>query len=275
MKHKLAVLGNPIEHSLSPNIFALFSQQMQQPIDYSRMFVDTGDFEATIKHLIDDDFIGCNVTLPYKHEAFALADHHCPLSFAAKAANVLRFTQNGDVFAYNTDGIGLISALQRDYSPLQNKQILLLGAGGAAYGCVLPLLQQNPALLTVSNRTVLKAEQLVEQFLPQGPIQAVKFKDLHGKFDVIINATSTGISDTQLPLPNDIVTPETLCYEMLVNKVTPFMKWGQRLGAKTVDGLSMLVEQAVESYAIWFDQRPDSNDVLDTLAKETANLSLE
>ena len=283
MSDKYAVIGNPVAHSRSPRIHALFAQQTAQNLDYTALLAPLDGFEVTVRDFIAAGGRGANVTVPFKEQAFQMATRLSPRAEAAGAANTLAF-DGGEVFGDNTDGAGLVRDLECNLkTSITGKRVLLLGAGGAARGAILPLLEASPARLVIANRTADKAHQLATEFSlwerrPRrddaiGPgtgllPAACGFAELAGQhFDLIINATSAGLADAELPLPPGVFAPGCLAYEMLYGRDTPFMRQARQAGAQVADGLGMLVEQAAESFFLWRGLRPDSAPVLAELRR--------
>ena len=267
MTDRYAVIGNPIAHSKSPQIHRMFAEQTGQDISYEAVLAPLDGFAATAGQLRMEGYRGCNITVPFKFEAFKLATECTGRAQAAQAVNTLRFdgkTISGD----NTDGAGLVTDIQRNlHLPLQDKRVLVMGAGGAAHGVVLPLLDCG-VHLTVANRTASRAQQLARAFsIQRGRISGGGYEEIADRsFDLIINATSSGLSDELPPLPSTIFAPGALAYEMLYGRETPFMKFAREQGAAIVsDGLGMLVEQAAEAFYIWRGVRPDAAPVIAAL----------
>jgi shikimate dehydrogenase len=259
---KYAVLGNPIAHSKSPLIHAAFAKQTQQYMQYERVLAPLDGFEATLRGLVARGFKGANVTVPFKFEAFALCNSLSKAASAAGAVNTLTF-QAGQIHGDNTDGIGLINDIQQhQQTALKGSRILVLGAGGAAQGILLPLLNTQPANVVIANRTLEKAQEMVDKSGDTARVSANTFTDLSGAFDVIINATSAGLTDTALPIPDSIFTKNSLAYDMMYGKETPFMAQARAKGAQVADGLGMLVEQAAEAFFIWRGVRPETAPVM-------------
>jgi shikimate dehydrogenase len=255
-----AVIGNPIAHSRSPEIHHLFAQQSGQKIHYGKIFCPLGLFQKTVEHFFESGGIGLNVTIPFKLEAFELADHLSPRAKAAGAVNIL-WQENGKIYGDNSDGVGLVRDLKSSGLDLKQKKILLIGAGGAAQGVVLPLLDEKPLAIFLTNRTLSKAEQLCLQFKDEAKDQGVRISvcaldrvEQDGPFDLVINATASGlqasspIQDGQL---KHLIKPGTCAYDMLYGKPTPFIEQFRNAGAQTLDGFGMLVEQAAEAFEVW------------------------
>ncbi|GJH26210.1 shikimate dehydrogenase [Caballeronia novacaledonica] len=277
MKDQYAVIGNPIEHSKSPWIHAKFAEQTGEPIEYGRILGPLNGFEREVKNFVASGGRGMNVTVPFKLEAHALADSLSPRAAAAGAVNTLAFGPDG-VRGDNTDGVGLVRDIEVNLGvSLKGARILLLGAGGAARGVVLPIFDRAPAALTIVNRTAAKAHQLVEQFAQNAAECGVRFAGggadsaEAGRYDVIVNATA-GSLDAALPDCDDSAFGAgTLAYDMMYGaQPTVFMQHASKLGARASDGLGMLVEQAAESFFIWRGVRPDGGAVLCELRQTLA-----
>jgi shikimate dehydrogenase len=275
MTDKYAVIGNPVEHSLSPAIHAEFARATGQDIAYGRMLAPLDGFRAAALAFRDGGGRGLNVTLPFKQEAWRLADIHSAGARAAGAVNTLKF-EDGRIAGHNTDGVGLARDLKDNLGcAIRGRRVLLMGAGGAVYGVMEPLLRELPQRVVVANRTLEKAVALVghfeslQKFAGQG-ITALTYAALAGsRFDIVVNATSAGLADVMPPLPSDIFAPGALAYEMVYGRQTLFMRFATEGGARAVDGLGMLVEQAAESFAIWRGVRPATKPVIDRLRRET------
>jgi len=268
MPDRYAVFGNPISHSQSPRIHALFAAQTRQDMSYEALLATVDGFATAIQQFVRAGGQGANVTVPFKEEAFRLAKTLTPRAKAAGAVNTLSFADDS-IAGDNTDGAGLVRDLKANLGfDLTGKRILLLGAGGAARGVILPLLQEQPAALTLANRTEEKAFRLALQFTGRASVlpEACGFGQLTGKeFDLVINATSTGLSDTALPLPPRLFAPRGLAYEMVYGRETPFMRQARADGSRVADGLGMLVEQAAETFQLWRGIRPATGPVLASL----------
>ena len=267
MNDRYAVIGNPVAHSRSPWIHAEFARATGQYIDYGRIEAPLDAFARTVAAFRAAGGRGCNVTLPFKAEAFALATDPTPRARAARAANTLRFDgdgMDGGVAADNTDGAGLVNDLVRNLRrPLAGRRVLLMGAGGAAQGVIGPLLEAKPATLVVANRTAPRALELAARF--EG-VTGGSYAELAGKsFDLLVNATSAGLSDQMPPLPRGVFAPGALAYDMVYGRDTPFLAAARAAGAATADGLGMLVEQAAESFFFWRGVRPETRAVLAAL----------
>ncbi len=267
MTDKYAVIGNPIAHSKSPLIHAAFAEQTNQDISYERILAPLDGFEVTVRDLISKGYKGANVTVPFKFEAF---DMVLPSNRAldAGAVNTLRFLGT-EIRGDNTDGLGLVRDIKQNFSlNIANKRVLLLGAGGAAEGVLHPLLEESPTLLVIANRKLEKASRMQKKVEKKNEsrsyfLNAKAFEDLADQqFDIIINATSTGLTDTALPIPNTIFAKGCLAYDMMYGRETPFMKQARESGAQVADGLGMLVEQAAEAFYLWRGVRPETQSVI-------------
>ncbi|MFL9709490.1 shikimate dehydrogenase [Methylobacillus sp. Pita1] len=265
---RYAVIGHPVEHSKSPLIHVAFAQQTGQQIEYGKVQAPLDGFVATVAGLQAQGYCGANVTVPFKFEAYSLATELSERARDAGAVNTLSF-KNGGIHGDNTDGAGLVrDILQNLEFSLAGKRVLLLGAGGAAEGVLGPLLQASPALLCIANRSVEKAEAMAARARPvDAELDACSFDALAGKaFDVVINATSSGLSNERLPLPSGLFAADALAYDMMYGRETPFMQYAREEGVqKIADGLGMLVEQAAEAFYVWRQIRPDTASVIAAL----------
>ena len=267
MTDKYAVIGNPIAHSKSPEIHTMFAEQTGQDISYEAILAPPDGFAAIIERLRKEGYKGCNVTVPFKFEACQLASQLSPLAYVAQAVNTLKF-DDGRIIGYNTDGTGLSRDIRFNLDiPLNNKRVLLIGAGGAANGVALPLAHEG-VKLTIVNRTADKAKTLASSHISdKSIISGCGFDEIADQqFDVVINATSAGLTDSEIPLPSTIFATGALAYDMMYGRETPFMKFARAHGAAIVaDGLGMLVEQAAESFYIWRGVRPETAPVIAAL----------
>lgn len=260
-----AVFGNPIAHSKSPQIHAVFADQCVQAMRYMAILAPIDGFAAAIAKFIAAGGRGANVTLPFKEEAYRLATRLSERARIAGAVNTLTFNA-GDIVGDNTDGEGLWRDLSRNLSlSLAGKCILLLGAGGAARGVVAPLLESAPERLTIANRTPAKAQRLAELFAADGAVSGVAYADLAGqRFDLVINATAASLAGELPPLPAGIFAADSLAYDMMYGRgETPFLAFARQNGAaRGSDGLGMLVEQAAESFRLWRGVRPSTQELI-------------
>jgi len=264
---RYCVIGNPIGHSKSPAIHAAFARQTGQAIDYQRCLAPLDAFGATLQQLIADGYRGANVTVPFKLDAAALCTTLSARAQAAGAVNTLLFA-NGIIGGDNTDGAGLVCDIVRNAGfDIGGKRILLLGAGGAARGAILPLLEQQPRELVIANRSGATAEALVARFAAPGrSLSACQFAELDGPFELVVNATSASLSGAIPPVPAIVFSTSTLALDMMYgNQPTPFMDFASGHGATPRDGLGMLVEQAAEAFALWRGIRPETAMILTTM----------
>lgn len=265
---RYAVIGNPIAHSKSPMIHEAFAKSTGQQLEYGRVLAPLDAFADTVEAMRMNGFKGANVTVPFKLEAFQLANQLTERAHDAGAVNTLIFNNEG-ITGDNTDGAGIVRDIEQNlHIPLAGKRVLLIGAGGAAEDVLHPILACSPALLVITNRTLDKALSMVKKVEEQGEyrfisVNAYAFDDLHGQeFDIVINATSTGLTDTLLPLPASIFSSQALAYDMMYGRETPFMAFARQQGAQVVDGLGMLVEQAAEAFYVWRGVRPETQSVM-------------
>lgn len=268
-----AVMGNPIEHSKSPIIHHMFAEQTGQVLSYDALLVSTDGFAQAVAAFLIAGGKGLNVTVPFKQEAWEIADELTPRARQAGAVNTLMIRESGQLFGDNTDGVGLVRDLTGNLGiALEGKSLLMLGAGGAARGVLMPLLEQRPARLLIANRTAARAVQLARSFADQGTLDGCGFDELAGQqFDVVINATSAGLNDQVPALPGGVISPQTCCYDMMYSsQATSFQRYARQLGAQQAfDGLGMLVEQAAESFSLWRNTRPDTKPVIQALRNST------
>jgi shikimate dehydrogenase len=258
MSDRYAVIGNPVAHSKSPWIHAEFARATGQDIDYGRIEAPLDGFVETVERWCSEGGKGLNVTLPFKHEAFRFCERVSARARLAQAVNTMVLDQG---FGDNTDGVGLVRDLSQNLRlEPKGKSVLLLGAGGAAQGVIGALLEAGVARLVIANRTVSKAKALAERFAGAFACGYDALGD--APFDVVINATSAGLTDEAPPLPQDLLGKGMLAYEMVYGRETPFLAVARRAGARACDGLGMLVEQAAESFFIWRGVRPQTRAVL-------------
>lgn len=269
MTDRYAVIGNPIEHSKSPQIHLAFAAQTGQDISYERLLGDLEEFESDVCDFFNAGGKGLNVTVPFKERAFILADDLSERAQSAGAVNTLMLLADGQVRGDNTDGVGLVRDLGCNHRfDFADARILLLGAGGASRGVLRPLLAEAPAELVIANRTASKADALAADMALLGPVEGCGLDQLAGRqFDLIINGTAAGLSDEVPPLPDDCLAPGGWTYDMMyASEPTAFVRWGRGHGAgKALDGLGMLVEQAAEAFYLWRGQRPETEAVIASL----------
>ena len=273
MTGKYAVIGNPISQSKSPFIHMKFAELTGQDIDYTKIEGPLGGFREAAEAFRTAGGSGMNVTTPFKLDAFDYASDLTEQARLAGAVNALKF-EGGKIFAQNFDGIGLVGDIVRNQGfPMAGRRILLLGAGGAARGAILPFLKEKPAQLLIVNRTVSKAKDLFEQLSPfAGSCEFAygsypELGDRHEKFDMVINATSASLRGELPPVDTGVFKPGCLAYELAYGRgLTPYLRLAQVAGAgRLVDGVGMLVEQAAEAFEWWRGVRPDTRSMIDTL----------
>jgi shikimate dehydrogenase len=262
------VMGNPVEHSKSPWIHARFAELTGQRLSYGKRLIPMDGFAAAVRAFRAEGGKGCNVTVPFKFESPALATTLTPRAQLAQAANTLRF--DGDaVLGDNTDGVGLVNDIQGNAGvDLRGRDLLLVGAGGAAAGVLGPLIETTPRRIVVANRTQSRATALVRQHSALArqrgvELEAPELSQLHGAFDVMINATASSLSGAAVPVPTSVLKPGALACDMMYGPAAQgFITWAGEHGAVARDGLGMLVEQAAESFLLWRGVRPPSAQVL-------------
>ena len=266
-----AVMGNPIHHSKSPAIHTQFAEQAKMDLVYSAMLVPLDGFDSAVAEFFKGSGKGLNITVPFKEQAFKLADNLTPRAKTAQAVNTLKLLEDGTILGDNTDGAGLVRDLTvNNLVELSGKRVLVIGAGGAVRGVLQPVLNEHPESVVICNRTVAKAETLASEFSELGNISACEFTELTGAFDVIINGTSASLNGQLPPIPEACVGSQTSVYDMMYGKEpTAFLVWAKNLGASTlIDGLGMLVEQAAVSFDVWRGIHPDSLPVLQSLKSQ-------
>lgn len=264
---RYAVFGNPIAHSQSPRIHALFAEQTGERLDYQRTLVAKGGFAEQAAAFFASGGRGLNVTVPFKEDAVDFADALTARAQLAGALNTLALRDDGTVLGDNTDGAGLMLDLARLAWTPRAWRVLVVGAGGAARGIMQPLLASAPASVVVANRTLEKAQKLAARFASEGPVTAVALDALREPFELIINATSSALQGEAPPLADRVVAGTTCAYDLMyAAQPTPFMRWAEQKGARqSSDGLGMLVGQAAESFALWRGKMPNIEPVLATL----------
>jgi shikimate dehydrogenase len=273
---RYVVAGNPVEHSQSPFIHAQFALQTGQVLSYDRLLCPLNAFADTVKAFAAAGGCGCNVTVPFKFDAFTLAPRRTERATLAQAANVLRFDAEGWL-ADNSDGVGLVRDIERNAGvPLRSARVLLIGAGGAAAGALGPLIEASPAELVVANRSLDKAQALVQRHaalaLHHGTrLSARALADCGSGFDGVINATATSLQGAAIPVAASVLRPGGLALDMMYGPAAAgFLGWAQQHGAVARDGLGMLVEQAAEAFYLWRGVRPETPPVLAALRTRLA-----
>ena len=273
---RYAVAGNPVEHSQSPFIHAMFAEATGEPVAYGRLLCPLDAFDATVRGFAAEGAKGCNVTVPVKFDAFRLAARHSERAELAQAANCLRFDPGG-WFADNTDGAGLVRDIERNAGvSLAGRRVLLIGAGGAAAGVLGPLIEARPAELRIVNRSVDRAEALVMRHAALAAargaaLSAGTLTEAGKGFDVVVNATATSLEGAGIPVDSKVLDSGTLALDMMYGPAARgFIDWARSHGAVGRDGLGMLVEQAAEAFFVWRGMRPDTGPVLEALRARMA-----
>lgn len=266
-----AVFGNPISHSKSPQIHTLFATQTKQSLIYSTVLAEIGEFDQAVHDFLQHNGKGLNVTVPFKEDAWRCATKHSIRALRAGAVNTLKLEDNGDLFGDTTDGTGMVSDLLKNHNiQIKDKDVLIIGAGGAVRGVLEALLEQQPASLLITNRTTRKAVQLAKDFADLGNINGCGLDEINeASFDIVINGTSASLQGKLPPLPDTIFNNNACSYDMMyAAEATPFMQWSAQCGVKNIfDGLGMLVEQAAESFFIWRGVKPETKTVIENIRK--------
>ena len=263
---RYGIVGYPVSHSRSPVIHRLFALQTKQEIQYELLQVAPEKLEQAVRQFQRTGGKGLNITVPHKQAVGRICDQLSERASAVGAVNTLAF-QDNEIFGDNTDGIGLLRDLAVNLGiNLEGANILILGAGGATRGITGPLLEMLPSSLVIANRSLDKAEALVEHFEDQGPVSACGFDDIPvaEPYDLVINATSAGVHGKAPPYPGTAISRDTICYDLSYGlKPTPFSVWAREQGAaQSLMGWGMLVEQAAEAFHLWRGIRPDTEPVL-------------
>jgi len=273
---RYAVLGHPVAHSRSPFIHAAFAAQTGQALVYERVLAPLDGFEATLRAFAAEGGRGCNVTVPFKFDAFRLCARHSERAALAEAANVVRFDADG-WFGDNTDGVGLLADIVHNAAqPVAGKRVLLVGAGGAAAGVLGPLLEAGPHEVVVANRTLERAHRLCERhraFAQQhgATLRASGLGEPSRGFDLVINASASSLAGEASPVPAEVLAPGALAVDLMYGAAADgFLRWAESHGARGRDGLGMLVEQAAEAFALWRGVRPQTAPVLAALRAQLA-----
>ena len=263
---RYAVIGNPVEHSKSPEIHELFADQTGEMISYEKIFAEENKFHQVATEFFKNAGKGLNITVPFKTNAFEFVDEHTNYAKHAGAVNTIILQEHGTYLGANTDGIGLLRDLKKSLRiQIENKSILIIGAGGATQGIVEPLLNEHAAEILIANRTLSKADAIAAQFQNIGDIKTSGIDEIPKKpFDLVLHATSAGLRDQSIILPTEIIGSHTCCYDLIYYDTdTKFMQWCKNCGAeKVADGFGMLLEQAAESFYMWRGKRPDTTMAL-------------
>jgi shikimate dehydrogenase len=266
---RYVVAGNPVEHSQSPFIHAEFARATGQAVDYGRLLVPLDGFETALRTLAGSGAKGCNVTVPFKFDAYRIAERRTPRATLAQATNTLRFDAEGWL-ADNTDGVGLVNDIERNAGvTLAGARVLLIGAGGAAAGALGALLAAHPMELVVANRTVETAVALVERHAETAAgidLRAAALDACGTRFDIVVNASASSLQGAAIPVPADVLAEGALALDMMYGPAAaPFLDWAVANGARGRDGLGMLVEQAAAAFEFWRGVRPETAAVLQAL----------
>ncbi len=261
--NKFGVIGNPVDHSLSPIIHGEFAKEFDFDITYEKILSPVEAFNLTAEKFISDGSIGFNITLPFKINAYSFSKDLTADAKAAGAVNTIK-VDNNIIYGENTDGKGLVNDLKKNLKQtLQDKEILIIGAGGATQGILKPLLDNNGEKILLANRTKEKSLRLANEFSKYGKVCGFGIDQIKSKpVDIVINATSTSIDGTLLNLPKGLCEG-ALCYDLMYGSETPFMRWASKDSALMVsDGLGMLVEQAALSFEFWLGKKPSTLPVI-------------
>jgi len=271
---RYCVMGNPVDHSKSPWIHARFAALTGEPVAYGKRLIGLDEFPQAVRAFIAEGGKGCNITVPFKFQAASLVTRRSARAALAEACNILSFDA-GAIVGDNTDGIGLVHDLETNAGlPLAGRDLLLMGAGGAAAGVLGPLIDARPRRIVVANRTVAKAQSLVERHAALArergvELRATTLADIPGDFDVVINGTASSLSGSGVPVDARVLRPGALACDMMYGPAAEgFLQWARAHGAVGRDGLGMLVEQAAEAFLIWRGVRPPSAQVLAELRQE-------
>ncbi|MBL4581460.1 MAG: shikimate dehydrogenase [Gammaproteobacteria bacterium] len=275
---KYAVLGNPVSHSKSPLIHSMFAEQTDQVMSYLAISVEENEFEDFVRNFFAGGGGGLNVTVPFKGRAFTLAASCSDRAQLAQAVNTLFLDDNGDIRGDNTDGVGLVTDLKLNNKvTISGQRVLILGAGGAVRGIMAALVYEHAATITIVNRTVSKAELLVEEMQSMASIEAMSYEMLQDaasngrNFDLIINGTSSSLQGEMPKLDAKLIAPGCCCYDLMYSATdTLFVQWAKQEGASlSIDGLGMLVEQAAEAFVVFRGVRPNTASVMENLRKQS------
>ncbi len=269
---KYAVIGNPVEHSLSPLILQAFAKQTGKSFEYTTIKPPLDGFVSAVRRFQGEGGKGLNVTLPFKREAYHLADQRSAAAKMAQAASVLKFNSDGSIFADNFDGHGLVQDLKVNHHiTLAQKNILILGAGGSVRGIIAALIKESPKKILIANRTENRAIELAQDFKPTSHVDGTGLNQLEAKFyDIIIHATSMGHQQSVLNLPNGLMTEHTCCYDISYGKAaTHFLNWAKLQGAQLCfDGIGMLVEHNAAAFYLWFGIHPQTKSVIEQIFRD-------
>ncbi|MGH1463671.1 MAG: shikimate dehydrogenase [Neptuniibacter sp.] len=266
MTDSYAVFGNPIKHSKSPDIHKAFAENTDQDLTYKAVYVPEDSFTDYVSDFLSGSGRGLNITIPFKQEAWELADVLSPRAQLAGAVNTLYRNDAGELCGDNTDGIGMVRDIVRNHGgSIAGKKVLILGAGGAVRGVLQPVLEQEPTKLVIANRTASKAHALAKLVGGLGNVEGCGYDTLPEEcFDLVINGTAASLQGEVPPIPESVLAEGAWCYDMMYSaEPTAFCQWASKNGAeKVMDGLGMLVEQAAASFQIWRGVEPDSQAVI-------------
>ncbi|WGL15330.1 shikimate dehydrogenase [Microbulbifer bruguierae] len=270
---RYAVIGNPIKQSMSPVIHRAFARETNQNLEYDKLFAEVDGFKPVVDAFFAAGAKGLNVTAPFKLDAFAYADSLTERARTAGAVNTLALQDDGRLLGDNTDGPGLVSDIRDRLGwRIEGQRVLVLGAGGATRGTLLPLLNECPALLHIANRTASKAVQLAEDFAAYGDLSASGLDKIPQAFDLVINASAAGLSGERPQIDPSVMGTGSCAYDMVYGaEPTAFLRWAEPLSASTADGLGMLVGQAAEAFYLWRGVRPSVEPVLSMLREALRN----
>lgn len=266
MINRYTLIGQPVAHSISPAIHHLFGELTQRRLHYSRTEATDKTFAPIVKEWFESGGKGCNITAPFKELAVSVCDRLKDSAKLANAVNTIELHRDGSLVGHNTDGIGLLTDIEKNKRVnVTGKRILILGAGGAARGAIAPILSAQPACLHIANRTIDRAKLIADTFASAGTTGYSNYDDLtqEPRFDIVINATSMGFSNESPPIPANVVDANSFAYDMTYSKQqTPFLSWCEQTGVKQFsDGFGMLVEQAADAFLIWEGVRPKTRKV--------------
>lgn len=265
MIHRYTVVGNPVEHSLSPRIHTLFAEQTQRTIEYSKTLATENNFSQIVDAFFAGGGTGCNITVPFKQRALELCTSLSPAAERARAVNTIKVHADGSLCGHNTDGSGLVRDLTINHKlELQGATILIAGAGGSTRGILAPLLNENPEKILIANRTLSTAAELAVEFGDLGHVAACEYSKLpRSPFTLVLNATSLSLQGQKPDIPADCIDGHSVAYDLMYGQDTPFLQWTHAAGAaKSVDGIGMLLEQAADAFFLWEEVRPKTRLVL-------------
>lgn len=263
MSNRLAVFGNPVAHSRSPEIHEAFAGQFGLSVSYTRIEAPLDGFRDSVRAFVAEGAVGFNVTVPFKYEAFGLADEMSAAALASGTVNTMHVV-DGRLIGSNTDGTGLVADLETNLGwPIEGQRILIVGAGGAVAGVLPSLIERRPASIDIMNRTHARAVELAERF----SVHAVTASSAEAAYDLVISGSSAGLTLDGIDLPAHLIGKQTCCYDMIYSAgKTAFNQWASQCGAgATSDGLGMLIEQAAAAFDIWFDVSPDTGPVIERI----------